>query len=101
MSLVVDIASWLFIVVGSAFTVIGGIGLLRMPDFYTRCHAAGITDSGGAGFLLLGLMLQSGLSLVGFKLLTVLIFVWMSSPASTHALARAALSRGIAPKTDV
>lgn len=95
MSLAIDIATWCLLVIGSALTVIGGIGLLRMPDFYSRCHAAGLTDSGGAGFILIGLMLQSGFSLVTFKLLSVLVFVWLASPPSTHALARAAYARGL------
>jgi multicomponent Na+:H+ antiporter subunit G len=92
--MIIDIASWMFLCIGSAFCLIGGIGLLRMPNFYTRCHAAGVTDSGGAGFMLVGLMLQAGFGLVFFKLLTVLLFLWLTSPAATHALAKAAYARG-------
>ena len=90
-----DIASWLLLFTGSAFCVIGGIGLIRMPDFYTRCHAASLTDTLGATLILVGLALQSGLDLVTVKLLFILIFVYLSSPTATHALVKAAYSHGV------
>ena len=68
---VVNLASWILIVAGSAFCMIGALGLLRMPDFFTRMHAASLIDTLGAGFLLLGMMLQAGLTLVTVKLLVV------------------------------
>ncbi len=95
--LVLEILSWGFILVGGVFVVIGGIGLLRLPDFYTRIHAAGLTDTIGAGGILIGLMLQSGATLVTAKLIFILFFVLFSSPTSTHALAKAALFSGVRP----
>lgn len=97
MSLAIDILSWALILGGSALTVTGGIGLLRMPDVYTRMHAASLTDTGGAGLIVAGLMLQGGFSLVSVKLLLILAFLFFTSPTSTHALARTALASGHQP----
>lgn len=91
----VDVLSWLCLLGGSAFCLIGGIGLLRMPDFYTRGHAAGITDTLGAGLILLGLMFQAGLSLVAVKLAMVLFFLYVTGPTSTHALFKSAYAGGM------
>ena len=60
MSAAIDIASWVLLVVGGLFCIVGGIGLLRMPDFYTRVHAASVTDTLGVGLILFGLALQAG-----------------------------------------
>ena len=68
-----------------------------MPDFYTRMHAASVTDTLGAGLMLLGMMVQAGLSLVTVKLVIVGLLVFFSSPAATHALAKAGMTRGIEP----
>lgn len=94
---IVDIASWILLAGGSFFLLVGGIGLLRMPNFFTRLHAAGITDTGGAGLMLAGLMLQSGWSLVTLKLLLALFFILFTSPTACHALARTALQAGLKP----
>ena len=96
--MLIDIASWVLILVGSAFCVTGAIGLLRMPDFFTRMHAASIVDTLGAAFILLGLMLQAEFGLVTVKLIAIGLLLFFTSPVSTHALARAALARGIEPK---
>jgi multicomponent Na+:H+ antiporter subunit G len=96
-SLAVDIASWLLLAVGGIFCVIGGIGLIRMPDFYTRVHAASVTDTLGAGLILIGLMLQAGLTLVCVKLVMIGLLIFFTSPTATHALTRAALTRGLEP----
>jgi multicomponent Na+:H+ antiporter subunit G len=95
--ILLDVASWTLILIGGAFCVIGAVGLLRMPDFFTRMHAASVVDTLGAAFILLGLMLQAGLSLVTVKLITIGILLFFTSPVSTHALARAALARGVEP----
>jgi multicomponent Na+:H+ antiporter subunit G len=97
MHYLVEILSWAFLVAGSFFVIAGGIGVIRMPDVFTRLHAAGVTDTGGAGLVLVGLMLQGGASLVTVKLLLILGFLWFSSPVSTYALARAALAGGEEP----
>ncbi len=97
MDLFLDILSWTFLLSGSFFAISGGIGVLRMPDLFTRLHAAGVTDTMGAGLILTGLMFQGGISLVTAKLVIILAFVWFSSPVSTYALARAALASGQEP----
>lgn len=97
MSLAVDILSWICLAAGGAFCVVGAIGLVRMPDFYTRMHAASVTDTLGAGLMLLGMMLQAGLSLVTVKLVMVGLLIFFTSPTATHALAKAALARGLQP----
>ena len=97
MSMVVDILSWICIVAGGVFCVIGAFGLVRMPDFYTRVHAASVTDTVGAGLLLLGMALQAGFSLVTVKLLMIGLLLLFANPTATHALVKAALARGLAP----
>jgi multicomponent Na+:H+ antiporter subunit G len=96
-ALAADVLSWALLLGGSGFLLIGGIGVLRMPDFYTRLHPAGITDTMGAGLVLIGLMLQGGLSLVTAKLLLIFLFIFFTSPTSSHAIARAALAAGLRP----
>ena len=98
MSLALDILSWACLVAGGLFCVVGAIGLLRMPDFYTRMHAASVTETLGAGLILIGLMLQAGWTLVTVKLLMLGLLIFFVSPTATHALARAAMVRGLHPK---
>ena len=90
MSIVIDIVSGALLLTGAFFVVVGGIGVFRLPDFYTRLHGAGVTDTLGAGLILCGLMLQAGLSLATVKLLMILAFLLTTSPTSCHALAQAA-----------
>ena len=97
MAQLVDILSWFFLIVGSLFVIVGGIGLLRLPDFYTRIHAASVTDTVGSWLVLIGLMLQAGLGLVTAKLILVLVFLVLTSPLASHALAKAAYLQGRAP----
>lgn len=97
MSSVVDLLSWLCLLAGGVFSVIGGIGLIRMPSLFTRLHAASLTDTVGAGLILLGLILQAGLTLVTMKLAVLGLLIVFASPTATHALAKAALARGVDP----
>ena len=90
--LLLDLCSGLLLTGGMCILLIGSLGLLRMPDFYTRLHPAGMTDTLGAGLVLLGLMLQAGPTLVAIKLLLILLLLGFTSPVASHALARAALS---------
>jgi multicomponent Na+:H+ antiporter subunit G len=89
--------SWLCLVAGGLFCAIGALGMLRMPDFYTRMHAASVIETLGAGLILLGLLLQAGVTLVAVKLLFVGMLIFFASPTATHALARAAMVRGLKP----
>lgn len=95
LAVLLDILSWLLLGGGTAFCIIGGIGLVRFPDFYSRIHATGLTDTLGAGLILVGLMLQAGLSLVTVKLVFVLAFLWITGPTANHALVKAAYAHGI------
>ncbi len=97
MSMVVDAASWILLTAGGIACVIGAVGMLRMPDFYTRIHAASVSDAVGAGLVLAGLLLQAGWTLVAVKLVAIGLLLFFTSPAATHALAKAALERGLAP----
>lgn len=97
MSALIDIASWVCLVAGGAFCIVGGVGLLRMPDFYTRVHAASVVDTIGAGLILFGLMLQAGFTLVAVKLVMLGLLLFFASPTATHALVRAAMHRGMQP----
>lgn len=97
MTLWIDGLSWFCLLVGGLFCVVGAVGLLRMPDFYTRMHAASVIDTLGAGLILLGLLLQAGFTLVAVKLLMVGLLIFFASPTATHALARAAMLRGLKP----
>jgi multicomponent Na+:H+ antiporter subunit G len=100
LNLLADVLSWALVLGGCCFILVGALGLIRMPDVFTRLHAGGVVDTMGAGMILGGLMFQTGLSLVTFKLVLVLVFVWFSSPISTYALARAALQSGEEPYWD-
>ena len=97
MSMAIDAVSWALILAGSAFCVVGALGLVRLRGFYPRTHAASVIDSAGAGLLLAGLMLQAGWTLATVKLLTIGLLIFFTSPTATHALANAALARGLSP----
>ena len=85
-----DVISGLCIGAGAFFAIVGAIGIVRLPDFFTRLHGGGITDTMGAGLILIGLMIQAGLSLAMLKLLMILVFLFVTSPTSCHALASSA-----------
>lgn len=95
--IVIDILSWICLILGSVLCIIGGLGLLRLPDFYSRMHGGGITDTLGAGLILIGLMFQGGLTMVTVKLVMILVVLLVTSPTSTHAVGKAALISGLKP----
>lgn len=97
MSLLLDILSWACLVAGGVFCMIGALGLVRMPDFYTRMHAASITETVGAGLMLLGMIMQAGFTLIAVKLIMIGLLLFFASPTATHALAKAARARGLQP----
>ncbi|HUE45790.1 MAG TPA: monovalent cation/H(+) antiporter subunit G [Aestuariivirgaceae bacterium] len=96
--LVADIVSWAFILAGSAGIVIAALGLVRLPDFYTRLHAGGVTDTFGAELLIIGLAIQSGFTLITVKLLIIGLFLFFTGPTATHATANAAWVAGLKPR---
>jgi len=86
------------VLAGLFFVLAGTLGVLRLPDFYTRLHAAGMTDTLGAELILIGLIIQSGFTQMSLKLLLVAFFLLMTSPTATHAIAFAAHKAGLEPK---
>lgn len=98
MEMVITISSGFFLLLGSFLCISGGIGLLRFPDFYTRMHAVGVTDTLGAGMILVGLMILSPDFLVFAKLVMMLLLTLLISPTTSHVLAKAAFHNGLAPK---
>ncbi|NKF50805.1 monovalent cation/H(+) antiporter subunit G [Shewanella sp. WXL01] len=98
MSLFLEISSAICLFVGCFLCLSGGVGILRFPDFYTRMHAVSVTDTLGAGLVLLGLMLQTPSGMVLIKLILILVFTLFINPSASHALAKAALHNGLEPK---
>ena len=96
--MIADYISWACIVLGGFLCITGGLGVVRFPDFFSRMHAASITDTLGGMFIILGLLIQSGLNwLVSVKLALIVLFILITSPTSGHALAKAALHAGMTP----
>lgn len=87
----------LCLLAGTFLIVSGGVGVLRFPDFYTRMHAAGITETLATVLILGGLMLMAGWSLVLFKLFLIMLFIMLTSPTASHALAKSALHGRLQP----
>lgn len=92
-----DIVAVVMIMGGAFFLLVASIGIVRFPDFYTRIHAMGKGDTLGIILILLGLCLYEGLTLNSAKLMIALVFVALTNPVATHALARAALRYGLKP----
>ena len=97
MKLALDILSWGLLTAGGVFVLVGGIGALRMPDLYTRMHAASVTDSIGPMLVIGGLMLQAGMTLASIKLAAILLFLLLTGPTASNALASAAILSGHRP----
>lgn len=93
----IDILSWVCVIVGGGLGVIGGVGLLRFPDIYSRLHAVGVTDTGCALLILLGLGLQSGWSFDSVKLLLIYAFLFFTGPTAAFALGNGAWQSGLKP----
>ena len=95
--LLLDIVSWILLCTGGAFVLIGGIGALRLPGFYTRLHAASLTDTMATILIFSGIILQAGLSLAALKLAAIMVFLLLTGPTASYALANAALQSGMRP----
>jgi len=85
------------IALGAFFLLVGSVGLVRLPDFYSRNHATGKSDTLGIMLVIFGMILIEGLTLNSAKLAFVLVFVFLTNPTGTHALANAALRSGLKP----
>jgi multicomponent Na+:H+ antiporter subunit G len=97
MATFIDALSWIFFAGGGAYVFIGGVGILRLPNFYSRMHAASLTDTMGTILVLAAIMLQAGWSLATIKLLAILAFLLLTGPTASYALANAALLSGLKP----
>lgn len=100
MPIYLDILCWILLGGGIFFVLVGAAGTLRLPDMYSRLHAASVTDTLGTLLVLAGLAvpaLYAGLWLVAVKLLFILLFLWLTSPVSSYALANAAWFSGLRP----
>jgi len=97
MSMIAEWLSAIFLLVGGFLCITGGVGLVRMPDFFSRVHAAGVTETLAAPLLLCGLLLQMEWSLDMVKVFMILVFVLATNPTATHAMAKATLIGGQKP----
>ena len=109
MDMALEILAWVSIGIGLFFMLVGTVGVLRMPDVYTRMHAAGMTDTMGAGFLLLGMAFHTVAGMmhgethwwtVLVRLVLIYLFLLFTSPIASHALARAGIAGGVEPWTE-
>ena len=94
---VFDILSVCSFVIGVFFILTGSLGLLKLPDVFSRIHSAGMIDTAGAGFIILGMIFQSGVSLATVKLIFIGTFIFFSSPVSSHVISNLARKKGIIP----
>jgi len=97
--MILDFLGWTVALLGATLVLVSAIGVLRLPDLFTRIHAAGVLDSLGAALVLVGLGLVEGLSTTAARLLMVLAFLWITGPTACHALAKGALASGKQPWT--
>ncbi len=97
---VIDIGSAVCLFLGSFLCLSGGVGIIRFPDFYTRMHAAGVTDTLAASMILIGLMLQNPDLIVTLKLAMILLMTLFISPTASHSIAKAAMNSGLQPLLD-
>jgi multicomponent Na+:H+ antiporter subunit G len=97
MEIILDILSWACILAGAFFGVTGAVGLFRFPEFYSRMHAASITDTMTAGLIIFGLVLQAESGMMVIKLILVLFILAYTSPTAAHALAKTARQVNVKP----
>ena len=97
---ILNLVSSVFILVGSLSIIVGLLGVYRMPDFFTRLHAASIIDTLGAMLILFGLIMHHGISIVSVKLFLILVFILITTPTAAHALAKSALHGNLKPVID-
>ena len=97
MDIFVLVLSGLSIAIGVIALLIGSLGLIKLPDVYCRIHAVGMIDTAGASFIILGMIIHQGFSLVSFKLALIGVFLFFTSPIATHAVAQVAYKMGVKP----
>ena len=92
-----DVVTAISFAAGSIFILIGAIGIVRLPDFWSRLHAAGVIDTAGAELILFGMMFQTGWDIATIKLILIAFFIFITSPTATHAVSNAAFVAGLRP----
>ena len=85
------------LVAGLFFIGVTVLGLLRLPDFFTRVHAVSKSETLGIALVLLALIVHDGLTLTSLKLALVVLFVAIANPVGAHVLTRAAVRTGLLP----
>jgi multicomponent Na+:H+ antiporter subunit G len=93
--MILDVISGLLLAAGALFLLTGAVGVVRLPDFFTRVHAAGITDTAGAGLILLGLLLRSPGWETSVRLAIIMLALVITAPTATHILVHAARRDGV------
>ena len=99
--LITELLASFFLLSGLFFFIVGIVGLLRMPDVYTRLHATTKCDTLGVSLIMIGIIIGQGLTMVNLKLLLVIIFIWVTTPTAAHAIARAAYDTHEISRTDI
>jgi len=99
MDLFLPYLSGFSLAIGTLALVVGSLGLIRLPDVFSRIHAVGMMDTAGVGFIVLGMMIHEGFSLISVKLAAVAVFLFFTSPIATHAVAQVAHKSGFSPVT--
>ena len=79
---------------GLIFLVGSMIGMLRLPDFYSRVHASGNSETLGTMLVFLGLAVYNGFTITSAKLLIILMFIFVGNPIGSHILTKAAYKTG-------
>jgi multicomponent Na+:H+ antiporter subunit G len=97
MDMLLLVLSGLSIAIGVIALLIGSLGLIKLPDVYCRIHAVGMIDTAGSSFIILGMIIHQGFSLVSFKLALIGVFLFFTSPIATHAVAQVAHKTGVKP----
>lgn len=97
MSMIINIIAGLFMVVGFFFVCVAAVGVLRLPDFYTRMHASGKSETLGVMLTLIGLAIYNGFNLVSLKIMLISLFILLGNPIGSHAISRAAFYSGVKP----
>jgi multicomponent Na+:H+ antiporter subunit G len=97
MDLFLPYLSGFSLAIGTLALVVGSLGLIRLPDVFSRIHAVGMMDTAGVGFIVLGMMIHEGFSLISVKLAAVAVFLFFTSPIATHAVAQVAHKSGFSP----
>ena len=92
-----NIAALVIIFCGIFFMTVSALGIVRLPDFYSRNHAVGKSETLGSMLVLLGLAIYNGFEINSLKLLAIILFIMLANPTATHALAREALRAGLQP----